>query len=151
MKINYRWCVIEHRIGLRIYSEITGALLSGYIWRKKKSKKSEISVQIMNCLKEEKRKTEDSARLGEYSRGWFWEVALGGGVRDVMGCHHYGLTWAQNSSCTWNFNPESGPGKLTHLSPCRWPTWPRSCMRTARAVCCGDLHPGEKPELNWGH
>ena len=27
--------------------------------KKKKSKKSEISVQIMNCLKEEKRKTED--------------------------------------------------------------------------------------------
>jgi hypothetical protein len=44
MKINYRWCVIEHRIGPRIHSEIMGTLHE-VIYEKKKSKKSKISMQ----------------------------------------------------------------------------------------------------------
>lgn len=50
MKINYRRCVIEHRIGPRIYSEIMGALYR--LYREKSQRKARSLWQIMNYLKE---------------------------------------------------------------------------------------------------
>lgn len=70
MKINYRWCVIEHRIGSKIYSEITGALYK--VIYKKKSKKSKVSMQNNELLegrgkkgRERERENEDQTRLRE--------------------------------------------------------------------------------------
>jgi hypothetical protein len=53
MKINYRWCVIEHRIGPRIHSEIMGTLHE-VIYEKKSQRKAKSLCKIMNYFKEEK-------------------------------------------------------------------------------------------------
>lgn len=59
----------------------------------------------------EKRETGDQAQLGEYSRGWFGEVAQEWGVRDGVASGHYGLTWAQRQGCKQNCDHEPEPGK----------------------------------------
>lgn len=78
--------------------------------KKRQSKKSKISMQNNELFEgREKGETGDQARLGEYSRGWFGEVAWDCGLE--MGWLVGWLTWAQNQAKTRTSAGSPGAGK----------------------------------------
>lgn len=92
--------------------------------KKKKSKKSKISMQN-NELFEGREKKKKSERLGikhswESIQGAGFESHSGVGVTDGVGCGHYWLTRAQRQGCKQNCDQETEPGKRKPGSASRW-------------------------------
>lgn len=112
--------------------------------KKRKSKKSEISMQNNELFEgRKKRETGDQARLGEYSRSWFWEFTWDWGLE--LGLWSLLVDSRSELGCTQNFNREPGPGKWKDRSPPRWARWPRFYRRTGRAAGPERTSPPDSP------